>query len=90
MLRRKTQLSQCASACSGTVGPKLSDIQQAILLLTCVGKVRLFLSTISISPLKLESSFGRQIFVFSELKSANETNLGYYLGAFYSYFLGIR
>lgn len=34
-----------------------------------------------INSLKLESSFGRQIFVFSELKSANETNLECSLGA---------
>lgn len=86
MLRRKTQLSQYASACSETDAPKLSPgIQQAIPLLTCVGKVRLFFSTIYINSLKLESSFGRQIFVFSELKSSNETNLEYYLGAFYFY-----
>lgn len=51
-----------------------------------------FLSTIYINPLKLESSFRRQISVFSELKSASEINLECYLGAFnfYSYFLGNR
>lgn len=88
MLRRKTQLSQYASACSETDAPKLSPgIQQAIPLLTCVGKVGLFFSTIYINSLKLESSFRRQIFVFSELKSANETDLECYLGVIYFLFL---
>lgn len=92
-LKGKTPLSQYASACSETDAPKLVvRYLTSNFIVDLCGEVRLFLSTLYINSLKLEPSSRRQIFMFSEIKSANETNLECSLGAFsfYSYFLRIR